>query len=100
MPEAWRKRFEALREPCDAGCAGRAPRPYPARFYAARDPLANQQMHGRYRPIFSFEFFPPKTTRARARSCLGGGPEGGLEPDFVSVTYGAGGSTRDARSRS
>ncbi len=46
-------------------------------------------------PVFSFEFFPPKT------------PEGvdqlfetiealkPLEPDFVSVTYGAGGSTRD-----
>jgi methylenetetrahydrofolate reductase (NADPH) len=47
------------------------------------------------RPVFSIEFFPPRT------------PEGvdglfetvealkPLEPDFVSVTYGAGGATRD-----
>ena len=47
------------------------------------------------RPVFSFEFFPPRT------------PEGvetlfetiealkPLEPSFVSVTYGAGGATRD-----
>src|SRR2546426_7173852 len=46
-------------------------------------------------PVFSFEFFPPRT------------PEGvetlfetvealkPLRPDFVSVTYGAGGATRD-----
>ena len=51
---------------------------------------------GRGRPVFSFEFFPPKT------------PEGvetlyrtvaedlaPLKPTFVSVTYGAGGSTQD-----
>ena len=46
-------------------------------------------------PVFSFEFFPPKTeageqglyqTIERLRE---------LQPTFVSVTYGAGGSTRD-----
>lgn len=46
-------------------------------------------------PVFSFEFFPPKTeqgerallaTIARLRK---------LDPSFVSVTYGAGGSTRE-----
>ena len=53
------------------------------------DLLANRE------PVFSYEFFPPKT------------PEGvenlyetirrlkPLEPDFVSVTYGAGGATRE-----
>jgi methylenetetrahydrofolate reductase (NADH) len=47
------------------------------------------------RPTFSVEFFPPKTAEgtetlfATARSLRE------LEPDFVSVTYGAGGSTRD-----
>ena len=47
------------------------------------------------RPCFSFEFFPPKTEaglehlRDTVRSLRD------LDPTFVSVTYGAGGSTRD-----
>jgi methylenetetrahydrofolate reductase (NADPH) len=44
---------------------------------------------------FSFEFFPPKTAAARttlARTLQELQP---LEPSFVSVTYGAGGSTRE-----
>src|SRR5579884_3557140 len=46
-------------------------------------------------PVFSFEFFPPKTDegwrnlREALKSLVV------LEPDFASVTYGAGGSTRD-----
>ncbi len=46
-------------------------------------------------PCFSFEFFPPKTeagTKA-LRESIHSLRE--LEPTFVSVTYGAGGSTRD-----
>ncbi|NUP95595.1 MAG: methylenetetrahydrofolate reductase [NAD(P)H] [Planctomycetaceae bacterium] len=52
-------------------------------------------MHGRGKPVFSFEFFPPKSdehvapllkTIAELKSAL--------EPNFVSVTNGAGGSTR------
>ncbi|HEX5051485.1 MAG TPA: methylenetetrahydrofolate reductase [NAD(P)H] [Planctomycetota bacterium] len=52
-------------------------------------------MFGRGGPVVSFEFFPPKTTEGvevlyrtveELRPC---------RPSFVSVTYGAGGSTRD-----
>jgi len=47
------------------------------------------------RPVFSFEFFPPKTKQGIA--LLKGALEelGQDEPAYVSVTYGAGGSTRD-----
>jgi methylenetetrahydrofolate reductase (NADPH) len=45
------------------------------------------------RPVFSFEFFPPKTEdgERNLRTTLASLRD--LEPDFVSVTYGAGGST-------
>jgi methylenetetrahydrofolate reductase (NADPH) len=54
------------------------------------------QMHGRYRPIFSFEFFPPKTDEgARNLMSTVADLKTAWNPDFISVTYGAGGSTRD-----
>jgi methylenetetrahydrofolate reductase (NADPH) len=47
------------------------------------------------RPVFSFEFFPPKTQEGE-RNLYGALAElKTLEPSFVSVTYGAGGSTRE-----
>jgi methylenetetrahydrofolate reductase (NADPH) len=46
-------------------------------------------------PIFSFEFFPPRTDEAAAQLETTIGDLGPLEPDYVSVTYGAGGSTRE-----
>src|SRR5438445_787595 len=47
------------------------------------------------RPAFSFEFFPPKT-EAGERSLYAALSElRTLDPSFVSVTYGAGGSTRE-----
>ncbi|HZP95119.1 MAG TPA: methylenetetrahydrofolate reductase [NAD(P)H] [Candidatus Limnocylindria bacterium] len=46
-------------------------------------------------PIFSFEFFPPKTPEAEARLYATAAELAALRPAFVSVTYGAGGSTRD-----
>ena len=47
------------------------------------------------RPVFSFEFFPPKTDEGQAnlRATLDALRDD--DPDFVSVTYGALGSTRD-----
>ncbi len=46
------------------------------------------------RPIFSFEFFPPQTERGEVVLWQSLEKLAVLEPDFVSVTYGAGGSTR------
>ena len=49
---------------------------------------------GRQKPVFSFEFFPPKTDggfRSLFRTIE---DLKRLNPDFVSVTWGAGGSTR------
>jgi methylenetetrahydrofolate reductase (NADPH) len=46
-------------------------------------------------PTFSVEFFPPKTAESRAELFATARSLRELEPDFVSVTYGAGGSTRD-----
>lgn len=46
-------------------------------------------------PVFSFEFFPPKTDEGRASLIATLRDLADLNPSFVSVTYGAGGSTRD-----
>jgi methylenetetrahydrofolate reductase (NADPH) len=51
--------------------------------------IANQ------RPTFSVEFSPPRTPEAEKSLFETARQLGELEPDFVSVTYGAGGSTRD-----
>jgi len=45
---------------------------------------------------YSFEFFPPKTDKGRAKLMEAAGIFAKLEPDWFSVTYGAGGSTRQA----
>src|SRR5258708_40015090 len=52
------------------------------------------QMLAAGRPLFSFEFFPPKDEAAAAKLMETIVQLKNLKPDFVSVTYGAGGSTR------
>jgi methylenetetrahydrofolate reductase (NADPH) len=47
-----------------------------------------------HRPVFSFEFFPPKTEEGLRNLFDAVGELRSLRPDYVSVTYGAGGSTR------
>ncbi len=50
--------------------------------------------YARGRPVFSFEFFPPKTDRGYESLYHTIEDLKRLNPDFVSVTWGAGGSTR------
>ena len=47
------------------------------------------------RPAFSFEFFPPKTQAGERNLYAALSELRTLDPSFVSVTYGAGGSTRE-----
>ena len=47
------------------------------------------------KPVFSFEFFPPKTDEGERKLFETIKELGKLSPSFVSVTYGAGGGTRN-----
>ena len=49
----------------------------------------------KYTPTFSFEFFPPKTEDGIAKLAETSKKLAALKPRFFSVTFGAGGSTRD-----
>lgn len=49
----------------------------------------------KHNPSFSFEFFPPKTEESGERLFGSIADLVPLRPSYVSVTYGAGGSTRD-----
>ncbi|NDC52683.1 MAG: 5,10-methylenetetrahydrofolate reductase, partial [Actinobacteria bacterium] len=47
------------------------------------------------RPTFSLEFFPPKDEAGESRLWSALAELQPLQPDYVAVTYGAGGSSRD-----
>src|SRR5580700_127834 len=54
-----------------------------------------RELLARGRPSFSFEFFPPKSEEAAKQLEQTIADLQALKPGFVSVTYGAGGSTRE-----
>jgi methylenetetrahydrofolate reductase (NADPH) len=56
--------------------------------------LKLREIYARPRPVFSFEFFPPKTEKGDDNLFAEISALKGLHPAFCSVTYGAGGSTR------
>jgi len=64
--------------------------------FQARRPVSGKVADalGRGKPSMSFEFFPPKTEDAARRLYASLKALVPLEPTFVSVTYGAGGTTR------
>ena len=66
-----------------------------SRLVACRPVRIDEIIAAKDEPVFSFEFFPPKTDEGERnlRATLESLAE--LEPDFASVTYGAGGSTRN-----
>ncbi len=66
-----------------------------SRFATLCTRCASTSICGRDEPVFSFEFFPPKTPEGEANLFAAVAELRALEPAYVSVTYGAGGSTRD-----
>ena len=61
-------------------------------FYVGHRTMESQARH---RPEYSFEFFPPKTMEGQEKLRRTRDRLAALKPRFFSVTFGAGGSTRD-----
>ena len=65
------------------------------RLWRPRTPSIADLLAAGERPLFSFEFFPPKDEIQQRQLWQAVRELESLGPDFVSVTYGASGSTRD-----
>lgn len=61
----------------------------------ARMPTVAELLASKSEPLFSFEFFPPKDAEGELTLWRAVRELEALGPDYVSVTYGANGSTRD-----
>lgn len=61
----------------------------------ARKPTIAELLASRTRPLYSFEFFPPRDVTAERQLWRAVRELESLRPDFISVTYGASGSTRE-----
>jgi len=66
-----------------------------ASYSRPRTPTVAELLESGGRPLFSFEFFPPKDEVQQRQLWQAVRELESLGPDFVSVTYGASGSTRD-----
>jgi methylenetetrahydrofolate reductase (NADH) len=66
-----------------------------SRLYSAATVRIDEILAAADEPVFSFEFFPPKTDAGERTLRATLEDLRAFGPDFVSVTYGAGGSTRE-----
>src|SRR5262249_30566903 len=73
----------------------RSPLPDGPSFLYAGRAMRISDLLGVNGPVFSFEFFPPKTEQGEHNLYRAIDRLRELEPTFVSVTYGAGGTTRE-----
>ena len=64
------------------------------RYGRPKTPTIGDLLERGDRPLFSFEFFPPKDEVQQRQLWQAVRELESLGPDFVSVTYGASGSTR------
>ena len=76
-----------------------SPSPTPRPPPAALGPIARSGDRGARPLSCSFEFFPPKSAEAEEKLWAAIAKLAPLSPAFVSVTYGAGGSTRERTHR-